>query len=214
MNNKDRNQILILGFILLFVAITALFIIGTAKIPVEIIVFTSAVLKFLVLQPAIVSMYYKVHDMNASLTRFIPIYNEIMILPGSNAVALLLSYISIVVAIGLLFVPIDFIMNVFGEYLAFNYGTFIVRMIVVFLLVNMIIYTIVMCKLMKNIEDIYRKFINSAHSKIFKVYFKILWILPFIRIVPLVEIYSRLYTLTKLNDYSVNASNDVELKED
>lgn len=214
MNSKDRNQILILGFILLFVAITALFIIGTTKIPVEVIVLTSVVLKFLVLQPAIVSMYYKVHDMNVSRTRFIPIYNEIMILPGSNAIALLLSYVAIVIAIGLLFVPIDFIMNVFGEYLAFNYGTFIVRMIVVFLLVNMIIYTTAMCKLMKNIEDIYRKFINSTNSKIFKVYFKILLFLPFIRIVPLVEVYSRLYTLVKLNDYSVNTSNNVELKED
>lgn len=214
MNSKDRNQILILGFILLFVAIAVLFTVGTAKIPTEAIVLITIVLKFLVLQPAIVNMYYKVHEMGAPILRFVPIYNELMILPGNNAIALLLSYIAVVISVGLLFVPVDFIMNIFGEYFAFNYGTFVIRMIAVFLIINMTVYTVAMCALMRNIENIYRKFINSANIKIFKVYFKILWFLPFIRVVPLVEVYSRLFTLVKLNDYSVNATSGVELKED
>lgn len=214
MNSRDKDQLSILMFIVAFIVIALVFILGTESIPVEYILIFIIAIKFLYLQPTVVSMYYKVHNRKAPITRFIPFYNEVMILPEKNAIALLVSYVLLGISVALLFVPSEFLLNTLGERIALNYGVTIIRLIALLFVINMIVYTIAMCSLMREIEAVYRKFINSSTSKIFKVYSKILLILPVIRIAALVDIYNRLYTLTKLNNYNTSMSSGFELKEE
>lgn len=214
MNNRDKNQIAILSFILAFILLCAFFIVGTRNIPIWLIVVIIGILKFVVLQPAITKMYYQVHAQRAGIARFIPVYNELMILPSKNAIALLISYIVLVLFIAALFLPISFTSKIVGEYIAMNLGVYVIRLCAVGLIVNMAVYTVGFSKLMKDIERIYRKFANAANIRVFKVYHKVLLVLPIIRVVTLVEIYNRLYTLTKLNDFNVNHSTGIELREE
>lgn len=214
MNNRDKDQLSILLFIIAFIAITLVSIFGTQYIPTEMIIIAIIALKFLYLQPTVVSMFYKAHGQKAPITRFIPVYNEIMVLPEKNAVALLISYVLLGVSVALLFVPSEFILNILGERVALNYGVTVIRVIAFLFIANMIIYTISMCNFMRTIEGIYKKFLSMESVVLFKFYLKVLLLFPIIRIVPLITIYNKLFTLSKLNNYNSNINTGFELKEE
>ena len=214
MNSRDKNQIMILVFILAFILLTVFFILGTKDLPIWLIVVIIGIIKFIILQPSIAKMYYSVHEQEAGVSRFIPIYNELMILPPKNAMALLVSYIVLALLIGAIFLPISFTSQIVGEHIAMNLGVHIIRLCAVGLIINLAIYAVGFSKLMKDVEKVYRKFANSDNLRIFKVYHKVLLILPIVRVVTLVEIYNRLYTLTRLNNFNTNHSSVAELREE
>ena len=91
MNQKDKDQLIILGFLVVAVGLSLLFIFGTSKLPIWAIIALIALVKFLWIQPAITRMYFEVHEMKAPITRFFPLYNEIMILTSEKAVPLLIT---------------------------------------------------------------------------------------------------------------------------
>ena len=214
MNSRDRDQLLILLFIILFVAITIAFIFGTKLIPVPVLVGAIIVLKFLIIQPLIVKMYYSVHGQQAPFTRFIPLYNEIMVLQATPALALLISYISLIIAVPLLYLPVETIANILGEYIALNFGTYLIRVIAILLVINMFVYGFVMCSFMQDVQAVYRKFLHNETVNVFKIYSKFLLFVPLVRVVPLLQIYNSLFTLTKLNKFDVNNVKPAELKEE
>lgn len=214
MNQKDKDQLIILGFLLAAIGLSAIFIIGTSKLPLWIIILLVILVKFLWLQPAITGMFYKVHDMKAPISRYIPLYNEIMILPGSKAISLLVSYVVLAVFIALLFLPVNVLGAIFGEYFALNYGVYVVRAVFAVAIFNILCYGFVFCDLMRDIESMYLKFINSGNTRVFKLYDKLFLFLPVIRVIALLDIYNKLYTLTKLNAYAVSKTGSDDLKEE
>lgn len=214
MNQKDKDQLIILGFLVVSVGLSLLFIFGTSKLPIWAIVALIALVKFLWMQPAITRMYFEVHEMKAPITRFFPLYNEIMILASEKAIPLLVTYVILAIFVALLFMPVSVIGAILGESFALNYGVYVIRVIFVAVVCNVICYAIAFCDLMRNIESMYLRFINSGNTRVFKIYDKLFLFLPIVRVVTLLDIYNKLYTLTKLNAYTVTQTGSDELKEE
>lgn len=210
MNKKDKEQILIVVFILAFILISIAFIVGTKIIPVKWIVVAVLALQCLYLVPSIVKMYYEANGYQIGFTRFIPFWNQISIFPSKIALSTLITLIGTALAVGCIFIPATIRANLFGEHFALNSGIYAIRLGAVFFIAYNIFvgvgYSHVFRDIKNMLAELSKSFVKT--SKVEYVCYFLLF-LPIIRGAGLSMFLDKLNKLVNLNHYQMNHTKNV-----
>ena len=105
MNKSDKDKLVILLVIVLYIAMTVFFIRGTKKIPWYLIILSLVAIEYLVAQPRLCKLYYQANNQQIGFTRFIPFWNEVAIFEQVDAILALVSYLVLALVFILFFLP-------------------------------------------------------------------------------------------------------------
>jgi len=156
MNKSDKDKLVILLVIVLYIAMTVFFIRGTKKIPWYLIILSLVAIEYLVAQPRLCKLYYQANNQQIGFTRFIPFWNEVAIFEQVDAILALVSYLVLALVFILFFLPADTVVSLMGEHIALNYGTYVIRAIFICLLINSIIVGIGFLHVTRNIKIMHK----------------------------------------------------------
>ena len=204
MNKRDKDKLLILLMLLLYCVITVGMIYGTKRIPWQAIICVLLVCEYFIVQPKICKLYYQAVNSKASIGRFIPFWNEIMIFKSSDALATLISYVMLAISLSIFFIPAAQIGSIFGEHIMFNYGIYVIRIIAVALIVNSIIVGISFLHVNSRIRQMHIEFTSGGKIYTTSVLSNVLLFVPIIRVISLIGIMNTLIKLVSLNNYVIN----------
>lgn len=198
MSKKDKEQLFGTLVVVLLFLLILLFTKGTKNLPIFKSVYFLVVLKIgaMFLQPKIVELFYKVHKMQAPMLRYVPFFNETLIMEGKYAILVLTSYVMLAVTLGAFFIPLNTVLAIFGEAVALNYSLFLVRGIAVVIILHCILYGIALNSVITKVNKLYMKGMQVSKPQI-GVLFKAFSFLPWARLVCLVLVYNTLTVLIK-----------------
>lgn len=214
MNRKDKESLLIIAFLVSCIAVVALVSLTSRYISPLLLSGFLLVLQVFYLYPQICKYYYRALDAEIGWTRFIPIYNEIAILPSTIATVTIVLWV-ITGAFGLLsLISVDAYSAVFGQRIAMNMNYYMLRCLIVVYMLTLAVRGFGLCKVTNNVEFMLSDFASAAHRfKISTFLSYVLFFIPVIRIAALAFLYNKLHKLSNLNNYHANSEHDDNLKE-
>ena len=112
MNKRDKDKLLILLILVIYIGVVACFIFGTRFISWQVLILIMLAAEYLIIQPEICRLYYKANKLKIGGTRFIPFWNEIVIFKSIDATVALISYVLLAVSLLLLFIPSEIVASV------------------------------------------------------------------------------------------------------
>lgn len=124
MLEKERTTLVAFGY--LFSMILAFFgvvVIGD-YVPSALIISIVILILYLYIIPTFIKRYYQMHGVGDAIgiSRFIPIYNEITILPFGVAIAYVITTILMILGLVSIFLKPEIVASVFGDAIAFQWA--------------------------------------------------------------------------------------------
>lgn len=213
MNKSDKDKLVILFVIVLYIAMTVFFIRGTKKIPWYLIILSLVAIEYLVAQPRLCKLYYQANNQQIGFTRFIPFWNEVAIFEQVDAILALVSYLVLALVFILFFLPADTVVSLMGEHIALNYGTYVIRAIFICLLINSIIVGIGFLHVTRNIKIMHKTLTHGYANFSTGIITVVFGFLPIIRTLAVMNLMNALTKLVLFNNYH-NDDNEVDQLEE
>ncbi len=213
MNKSDKDKLVILLVIVLYIAMTVFFIRGTKKIPWYLIILSLVAIEYLVAQPRLCKLYYQANNQQIGFTRFIPFWNEVAIFEQVDAILALVSYLVLALVFILFFLPADTVVSLMGEHIALNYGTYVIRAIFICLLINSIIVGIGFLHVTRNIKIMHKTLTHGYANFSTGIITVVFGFLPIIRTLAVMNLMNALTKLVLFNNYH-NDDNEVDQLEE
>ena len=201
MNKSDKDKLVILLVIVLYIAMTVFFIRGTKKIPWYLIILSLVAIEYLVAQPRLCKLYYQANNQQIGFTRFIPFWNEVAIFEQVDAILALVSYLVLALVFILFFLPADTVVSLMGEHIALNYGTYVIRAIFICLLINSIIVGIGFLHVTRNIKIMHKTLTHGYANFSTGIITVVFGFLPIIRTLAVMNLMNALTKLVLFNNY-------------
>lgn len=213
MNKSDKDKLVILLVIVLYIAMTVFFIRGTKKIPWYLIIISLVAIEYLIAQPRLCKLYYQANNQQIGFTRFIPFWNEVAIFEQVDAILALVSYLILALVFILFFLPADTVVSLMGEHIALNYGTYVIRAIFICLLINSIIVGIGFLHVTRNIKIMHKTLTHGYANFSTGIITVVFGFLPIIRTLAVMNLVNALTKLVLFNNYH-NDDNEVDQLEE
>lgn len=213
MNKSDKDKLVILLVIVLYIAMTVFFIRGTKKIPWYLIILSLVAIEYLIAQPRLCKLYYQANNQKIGFTRFIPFWNEVAIFEQVDAILALVSYLVLALVFILFFLPADTVVSLMGEHIALNYGTYVIRAIFICLLINSIIVGIGFLHVTRNIKIMHKTLTHGYANFSTGIITVVFGFLPIIRTLAVMNLMNALTKLVLFNNYH-NDDNEVDQLEE
>lgn len=213
MNKSDKDKLVILLVIVLYIAMTVFFIRGTKKIPWYLIIISLVAIEYLIAQPRLCKLYYQANNQQIGFTRFIPVWNEVAIFEQVDAILALVSYLVLALVFILFFLPADTVVSLMGEHIALNYGTYVIRAIFICLLINSIIVGIGFLHVTRNIKIMHKTLTHGYANFSTGIITVVFGFLPIIRTLAVMNLMNALTKLVLFNNYH-NDDNEVDQLEE
>lgn len=214
MNKSDKDKLVILLVIVLYIAMTVFFIRGTKKIPWYLIILSLVAIEYLVAQPRLCKLYYQANNQRIGFTRFIPFWNEVAIFEQVDAILALVSYLALALAFILFFLPADTVVSLMGEHIALNYGTYVIRAIFICLLINSIIVGIGFLHVTRNIKIMHKTLTHGYANFSTGIITVVFGFLPIIRTLAVMNLMNALTKLVLFNNYHSDDNEVDQLEEE
>ena len=214
MNKSDKDKLVILLVIVLYIAMTVFFIRGTKKIPWYLIILSLVAIEYLVAQPRLCKLYYQANNQRIGFTRFIPFWNEVAIFEQVDAILALVSYLVLALVFILFFLPADTVVSLMGEHIAINYGTYVIRAIFICLLINSIIVGIGFLHVTRNIKIMHKTLTHGYANFSTGIITVVFGFLPIIRTLAVMNLMNALTKLVLFNNYHSDDNEVDQLEEE
>lgn len=214
MNKSDKDKLVILLVIVLYIAMTVFFIRGTKKIPWYLIILSLVAIEYLVAQPRLCKLYYQANNQRIGFTRFIPFWNEVAIFEQVDAILALVSYLALALVFILFFLPADTVVSLMGEHIALNYGTYVIRAIFICLLINSIIVGIGFLHVTRNIKIMHKTLTHGYANFSTGIITVVFGFLPIIRTLAVMNLMNALTKLVLFNNYHSDDNEVDQLEEE
>lgn len=214
MNKSDKDKLLILLVIVLYIAMTVFFIMGTKKIPWYLIIVSLVAIEYLIAQPRLCKLYYQANNQQIGFTRFIPFWNEVAIFEQVDAVLTLVSYLILALVLILFFLPADTVVSLLGEHIALNYGTYVIRAIFICLVINTIIVGIGFLHVTRNIKIMHKTLTHGYSNFSTGIITVVFGFLPIIRTLAVMNLMNALTKLVLFNNYHGDDNEADQLEEE
>jgi membrane protein len=214
MNKSDKDKLVILLVIVLYIAMTVFFIRGTKKIPWYLIILSLVAIEYLVAQPRLCKLYYQANNQQIGFTRFIPFWNEVAIFEQVDAILALVSYLVLTLVFILFFLPADTVVSLMGEHIALNYGTYVIRAIFICLLINSIIVGIGFLHVTRNIKIMHKTLTHGYANFSTGIITVVFGFLPIIRTLAVMNLMNALTKLVLFNNYHSDDNEVDQLEEE
>lgn len=214
MNKSDKDKLVILLVIVLYIAMTVFFIRGTKKIPWYLIILSLVAIEYLVAQPRLCKLYYQANNQQIGFTRFIPFWNEVAIFEQVDAILALVSYLALALVFILFFLPADTVVSLMGEHIALNYGTYVIRAIFICLLINSIIVGIGFLHVTRNIKIMHKTLTHGYANFSTGIITVVFGFLPIIRTLAVMNLMNALTKLVLFNNYHSDDNEVDQLEEE
>mgnify|MGYP000654652833 FL=1 len=214
MNKSDKDKLVILLVIVLYIAMTVFFIRGTKKIPWYLIILSLVAIEYLVAQPRLCKLYYQANNQQIGFTRFIPFWNEVAIFEQVDAILALVSYLVLALVFILFFLPADTVVSLMGEHIALNYGTYVIRAIFICLLINSIIVGIGFLHVTRNIKIMHKTLTHGYANFSTGIITVVFGFLPIIRTLAVMNLMNALTKLVLFNNYHSDDNEVDQLEEE
>lgn len=214
MNKSDKDKLVILLVIVLYIAMTVFFIRGTKKIPWYLIILSLVAIEYLVAQPRLCKLYYQANNQQIGFTRFIPFWNEVAIFEQVDAILALVSYLLLALVFILFFLPADTVVSLMGEHIALNYGTYVIRAIFICLLINSIIVGIGFLHVTRNIKIMHKTLTHGYANFSTGIITVVFGFLPIIRTLAVMNLMNALTKLVLFNNYHSDDNEVDQLEEE
>jgi hypothetical protein len=214
MNKSDKDKLVILLVIVLYIAMTVFFIRGTKKIPWYLIILSLVAIEYLVAQPRLCKLYYQANNQRIGFTRFIPFWNEVAIFEQVDAILALVSYLVLALVFILFFLPADTVVSLMGEHIALNYGTYVIRAIFICLLINSIIVGIGFLHVTRNIKIMHKTLTHGYANFSTGIITVVFGFLPIIRTLAVMNLMNALTKLVLFNNYHSDDNEVDQLEEE
>lgn len=214
MNKSDKDKLVILLVIVLYIAMTVFFIRGTKKIPWYLIILSLVAIEYLVAQPRLCKLYYQANNQQIGFTRFIPFWNEVAIFEQVDAILALVSYLVLALVFILFFLPADTVVSLMGEHIALNYGTYVIRAIFICLLINSIIVGIGFLHVTRNIKIMHKTLTHGYANFSTGIITVVFGFLPIMRTLAVMNLMNALTKLVLFNNYHSDDNEVDQLEEE
>lgn len=214
MNKSDKDKLLILLVIVLYIAMTVFFIRGTKKIPWYLIIVSLVAIEYLIAQPRLCKLYYQANNQQIGFTRFIPFWNEVAIFEQVDAILTLVSYLILALVLILFFLPADTVVSLLGEHIALNYGTYVIRAIFICLVINTIIVGIGFLHVTHNIKIMHKTLTHGYSNFSTGIITVVFGFLPIIRTLAVMNLMNALTKLVLFNNYHGDDNEADQLEEE
>ena len=214
MNKSDKDKLLILLVIVLYIAMTVFFIRGTKRIPWYLIILSLVAIEYLIAQPRLCKLYYQANNQRIGFTRFIPFWNEVAIFEQVDAILALVSYLILALVFILFFLPADTVVSLLGEHIALNYGTYVIRAIFICLIVNSIIVGIGFLHVTHNIKIMHKTLTHGYANFSTGIITVVFGFLPIIRTLAVMNLMNALTKLVLFNNYHSDDNEVDQLEEE
>ena len=214
MNKSDKDKLVILLVIVLYIAMTVFFIRGTKKIPWYLIILSLVAIEYLVAQPRLCKLYYQANNQRIGFTKFIPFWNEVAIFEQVDAILALVSYLVLALVFILFFLPADTVVSLMGEHIALNYGTYVIRAIFICLLINSIIVGIGFLHVTRNIKIMHKTLTHGYANFSTGIITVVFGFLPIIRTLAVMNLMNALTKLVLFNNYHSDDNEVDQLEEE
>lgn len=214
MNKSDKDKLLILLVIVLYIAMTVFFIRGTKKIPWYLIIVSLVAIEYLIAQPRLCKLYYQANNQQIGFTRFIPFWNEVAIFEQVDAILALVSYLILALILILFFLPADTVVSLLGEHIALNYGTYVIRAIFICLVINTIIVGIGFLHVTRNIKIMHKTLTHGYSNFSTGIITVVFGFLPIIRTLAVMNLMNALTKLVLFNNYHGDDNEADQLEEE
>lgn len=214
MNKSDKDKLLILLVIVLYIAMTVFFIRGTKKIPWYLIIVSLVAIEYLIAQPRLCKLYYQANNQQIGFTRFIPFWNEVAIFEQVDAILTLVSYLILALVLILFFLPADIVVSLLGEHIALNYGTYVIRAIFICLVINTIIVGIGFLHVTRNIKIMHKTLTHGYSNFSTGIITVVFGFLPIIRTLAVMNLMNALTKLVLFNNYHGDDNEADQLEEE
>ena len=214
MNKSDKDKLLILLVIVLYIAMTVFFIRGTKKIPWYLIIVSLVAIEYLIAQPRLCKLYYQANNKQIGFTRFIPFWNEVAIFEQVDAILTLVSYLILALVLILFFLPADTVVSLLGEHIALNYGTYVIRAIFICLVINTIIVGIGFLHVTRNIKIMHKTLTHGYSNFSTGIITVVFGFLPIIRTLAVMNLMNALTKLVLFNNYHGDDNEADQLEEE
>lgn len=210
MNRKDKDNLLILGFILGCIILFAFFNFITQRIYFIVLVgIILAVQTFLII-PSICKNYYNLNGMEIGITRFIPFYQELTIFPV--VIARILAILWVICFALILLITIGSHSGLIGSVLGLElvltlesaFNDLIANILAVLIIASNILVGIGFTNIKKDVDRMDDEFssVRVSRMRFSSVIYIILLYIPVFRCVSLCNIFNTLFKLTKINKYT------------
>lgn len=214
MNKSDKDKLVILLVIVLYIAMTVFFIRGTKKIPWYLIILSLVAIEYLIAQPRLCKLYYQANNQHIGFTRFIPFWNEVAIFEQVDAILALVSYLILALLFILFFLPADTVVSLMGEHIALNYGTYVIRAIFICLIINSIIVGIGFLHVTRNIKIMHKTLTHGYANFSTGIITVVFGFLPIIRTLAAMNLMNALTKLVLFNNYHSDDNEVDQLEEE
>ena len=214
MNKSDKDKLLILLVIVLYITMTVFFIRGTKKIPWYLIIVSLVAIEYLIAQPRLCKLYYQANNRQIGFTRFIPFWNEVAIFEQVDAILALVSYLILALVLILFFLPADTVVSLLGEHIALNYGTYVIRAIFICLVINTIIVGIGFLHVTRNIKIMHKTLTHGYSNFSTGIITVVFGFLPIIRTLAVMNLMNALTKLVLFNNYHGDDNEADQLEEE
>lgn len=214
MNKSDKDKLLILLVIVLYITMTVFFIRGTKKIPWYLIIVSLVAIEYLIAQPRLCKLYYQANNQQIGFTRFIPFWNEVAIFEQVDAILALVSYLILALVLILFFLPADTVVSFLGEHIALNYGTYVIRAIFICLVINTIIVGIGFLHVTRNIKIMHKTLTHGYSNFSTGIITVVFGFLPIIRTLAVMNLMNALTKLVLFNNYHGDDNEADQLEEE
>lgn len=214
MNKSDKDKLVILLVIVLYIAMTVFFIRGTKKIPWYLIILSLVAIEYLIAQPRLCKLYYQANNQQIGFTRFIPFWNEVAIFEQVDAILALVSYLILALVFILFFLPADTVVSLMGEHIALNYGTYVIRAIFICLIINSIIVGIGFLHVTRNVKIMHKTLTHGYANFSTGIITVVFGFLPIIRTLAVMNLMNALTKLVLFNNYHSDDNEVDQLEEE
>ena len=153
MSKKDKESLLIVCFLLGYVAIALVLYFTSQAINPYILAGMITLVQVFFLHPAICKYYYKAMGASIGYSRFIPIYNEIAVMPPAIATTTLVLWVIACLLFLLSLVRVDVYSSLFGMHFGMNITFHLIQGLAGVYLILLIVRGIGWCKVTSKVQD-------------------------------------------------------------
>ena len=202
MSKKDKESLMLVGFLLGYVAIALILYFTVQSINPYILAGMIVLVQVFFLHPMICKYYYQAMGASIGYSRFVPIYNELAVMPPAIATTTLVLWIIAGMLFLLSLVSIDVYSAMFGMHVGMNLTFRLMQGLVVVYLILLTVRGIGWCKVTSKVQDLLCEFYGTRRKfKVTTALSYVAYFLPIGRAISMVFLYNNLHKLCKLNNF-------------
>lgn len=200
MFDNEKDSLIAVGFMILFVVLSTLFFVFSKKIPLTISFGILLIMLLVYIQPMFYKRYYEFLNRKADFTRFIPVYNELGLFTKFYARLYMITLVIFLASVmALLLMDINVVANLFGDEAAFRFPSVMlgisVLALIAFSFVRGLAYTHIFNRISYNLYKI-----NGSAEKGTGLERVISFVTSLLVFIPVVRGISMLFELRKLDN--------------